>query len=382
MKGLYFNCHSGISGDMIVGALLDLGIDKSDLISELGKLKIKGYRIIVKKVNKKGVKATRFIVNTSRQRKDRNLKDIYEIIDQSLLNRKIKDLSKKIFFNLAKAESIVHNASIDHIHFHEVGAIDSIIDVVASAILVNLLKPQKIFASRMIDGKGKIKFSHGEATLPVPAVRELFKNIPITILNINRELSTPTGAAIITTIADGFDDDINIKVEKKGYGAGKRDLSIPNVLEVKFGVLKISTNKLVILETNIDDMNAELFGFVIDKLIKEGAVEAFIQPAVMKKNRIGILLTVICKDTLKEKIIEEIFNETTTFGIRVDNLSRVILEREIKKVKTKYGIINVKVGKYKGKIKTISPEYEDCKKLALKKGVPIKMVYDEAKIKS
>ncbi len=381
MKALYFNCQSGISGDMVVGALLDLGIEKNELIEELNKLKIGGYKIKVKKIKKKGVRATRFIVKTFNQREERNLKDIYKIIDKSLLERKVKILSKKIFLNLAKAEAKVHKTTINKIHFHEVGAIDSIIDIVSGAILINRLNPKKIYASRLKVGKGKVKFCHGITTLPVPAVRELLKDVPATVLNINKELTTPTGAAIMRTIIDGFEDGIDMKAEKRGYGARKRDLKIPNVLEVILGETKMNKEKLLILETNIDDMNPEFYSYVIEKLIKEGVNEAFIQPVVMKKNRIGTLLTVICEEKLKDRIIEKIFNETTTFGIRINKLSRVALEREIKKVKTKYGPINVKIGRYKGKIKTISPEYEDCKKVAQKKGIPIKEVYDEVKIK-
>jgi len=381
MKVLYFNCQSGISGDMIVGALLDLGIKKSELIEGLSKLKIGGYKVEVRKTKKKGVRATRFIVKTSNQRKERNLKDIYKIIDRSLLERKVKILSKKIFLNLAKAEAKVHKTTINKIHFHEVGAIDSIIDIVSSVILINRLNPKKIYASRLRVGRGKVKFCHGITTLPVPAVRKLLKDVPTTVLNINKELTTPTGAAIIKTITDRFEDSVDIKVEKRGYGAGRRDLKISNVLEVILGEIKMNKEKLIILETNIDNMNPEFYSYVIGRLIKEGANEAFIQPMVMKKNRIGTLLTVICRERLRDRIIEKIFNETTTFGIRINKLSRVALEREIKKVKTKYGPINVKIGKYKGKIKTISPEYEDCKKVAQKKGVPIKEVYDEAKIK-
>jgi hypothetical protein len=382
MKILYFNCQSGISGDMTAGALLDLGISKADLIKELGKLKIGDYKIEVKKVKKKGVKAIRFVVKASSQQEERNIKDIYRIINRSALNKKVKALSKKIFLNLAKAEAKVHKTTIDKIHFHEVGAIDSIIDIISSAILINELKPKKIYASRISLGRGKIKFSHGIANLPVPAVRELLKEFPVKVLNIDKELVTPTGAAIIKTITNEFVDDIDIKVRQRGYGAGKKDLKIPNVLETILGETKMDKEKLTILETNIDDMNPEFYSYVIEKLIKKGAREAFIRPVIMKKNRIGTLLTVVCEEKLKDELIEIIFDETTTFGIRVNRVSRVCLDREFKKVKTKYGLINVKIGRYKGKVRTISPEYEDCKKAAHKKNIPIKKVYNTARIDS
>ncbi|RLC35274.1 MAG: nickel pincer cofactor biosynthesis protein LarC [Candidatus Nealsonbacteria bacterium] len=384
MKTLYFNCQSGISGDMIVGALLDLGISKDYLIKELSKLKIGSYKIEFKKVKKEGVIATRFIVKADNQREERNIKNIYGIIDKSSLGKEVKGLSREIFFNLAKAEAKVHKTAVNKIHFHEVGAVDSIIDIVSSAILINRIKPKKIYASRLSVGRGKIKFSHGITNLPVPAVRELIKEVPFEILSINKELVTPTGAAIIKTITNEFVDDIDIKVRKRGYGAGKRDLKIPNVLEIILGETKMdkptvrTQEKLTILETNIDDMNPEFYSYVIEKLIKKGAREAFIQPIVMKKGRLGTLFTVICDEKIKDKLIETIFDETTTFGIRINKVSRVCLDREFKKVKTKYGLINVKIGKYKGKVRTVSPEYEDCKKMAHKKDIPIKKVYDEA----
>lgn len=379
MRVLYFNCKSGISGDMAVGALLDLGIDKDILIKELNKLNIGNYKIEIKTIKKKGVKAIRFIVKTRDQQKERNIKDIYRIINSSFLDKKVKALSKKIFSNLAKAEAKIHKTSVGEVHFHEVGAIDSIIDIVSSAILLNKLNPQKIYSSRLSVGRGKIKFCHGITTLPVPAVKELLKDTPTTVLDINKELVTPTGAAIVKTVADEFMDNINIKTEKRGYGAGKRNLKIPNVLEVTLGEIKMEKEKLIILETNIDDMNPEFYSYVIEKLIKEGAKEAFIQPIIMKKNRIGTLLTTICDEKSKDRLIETIFDETTTFGIRINKIGRVKLKREFREIKTQYGPVRVKIGKYKGKIRTISPEYEDCKKAAKEKNIPIKRVYGEAK---
>lgn len=379
MRVLYFNCQSGAAGDMIVAALLDLWTDKSWFIKELDKLGLKNHRIEIKRINKNGISALRFIVNAKKEKRERTLDDIYKIIGQSFLSREIKQLSQKIFLNLAKAEAKVHKIGIREIHFHEVGAIDSIIDIVSSAILINKLKPLKIYASRLSEGRGIIKFSHGVTSLPVPAVRELTGEVPITVLNINKELITPTGAAILKTIVDEFVDDIDIKVIKKGYGAGKRNLKIPNVLEIILGTTKMEKDKLMILETNIDDMNPQFYAFVIDRLIKAGAREAFIQPIIMKKNRLGTLLTAICEEKIKNKLIEIIFDETTTFGVRVNRISRVCLDRKFKKIITRYGPINVKVGKYKGKIKTISPEYEDCKNAAIKKLVPIKKIYDEVK---
>ena len=364
---------------MIVGALLGLVRKKSILSKELSKLKLSGYKISIQEKNKRGVKAFSFVVKIKKQKEIRNLNDIYKIINGSTLDRKVKKLSKEIFLNLAKAEAKAHKTSIDKIHFHEAGAVDSIVDIVSSAILLDALQLEKIYASRMRVGRGRVKFCHGTTLLPVPAVRELLKDVPVAALNINKELTTPTGAAIIKTIADEFTDHIDIKIEKKAYGAGKRDLKIPNVLEVVLGEVEKKNEKLVILETNIDDMNPEFYDYAIKKFIKNGARDAYIQPLIMKKNRLGALLTVICNEKFKEKLIEDIFDETTTFGIRVNKILKVKLDRQIKEMKTKYGLINIKIGRYKGKIKTVSPEYEDCKKAAIRRGLPIKKIYDEVK---
>jgi hypothetical protein len=376
MKTLYFNCSAGISGDMFVGALLDLTHENKFLIQELKKLNLKNYKIKITNINKKGINATKFTVITKEETEHRNLKDIYNIIDKSSLDINIKSLSKKIFLKLGEAEAEVHNTSIDQVHFHEVGAIDSIIDIVSASILLNKIKPDRIYSSRISTGRGKIKFCHGETTLPVPAVRKILEGVPLRTLNIPKELTTPTGAAIIKTITHEFTD-LNLEKAKTGFGAGTRNLDIPNVLEVN--LIESNISKKIILETNIDDMNPEFYNYIIEKIIKEGAKDAWVCPSIMKKNRTGSLLTVICDEEVKDKIIECIFDETTTFGIRISYIHRVELEREIKKVKTKYGFIDVKIGKYKGKIKTISPEYESCKKIAEEKNIPLKKVYDEVK---
>ncbi|MFH1358255.1 MAG: nickel pincer cofactor biosynthesis protein LarC [archaeon] len=377
MKILYFDCKSGISGDMVVGALLDLGVDRKYLISELRKLKLRNYKVNIKKVRKKGIIATKFNVIYKEEARHRYLKDIYEIIDNSTLDVAVKQLSKDIFLELGKAEAKVHKINLDKVHFHEVGAIDSIIDIVSASILVKKINPEKIFTSRISVGSGKVKISHGIVSLPVPASKEILKNVPLKILKINSELVTPTGAAIIKTITNEFVDSFKIEKYRKGNGAGSKDLEIPNVLSVVLGEIDNSRKDKIIIETNIDDMNPELYGYVIEKLISKGAIDAFIQPSIMKKNRIGTMLTVICSEKTKEKLIDIVFSETTTFGIRVNNLQRVELERFFKKIKTKYGIVRIKIGKKSGKVVSIKPEYEYCKKLAIRNKVPIKEIYKE-----
>ncbi|HLD89092.1 MAG TPA: nickel pincer cofactor biosynthesis protein LarC [Candidatus Nanoarchaeia archaeon] len=385
MKALYFNCSSGISGDMIVGALLDLGADRQMLLDELKKLNLRNYKIRIKKVSRRGIRATKFNVITKPEHEHRHLSDINKIIDESGISQKAKQLSKKIFLSLAKAEAKVHNTSINEVHFHEVGAVDSIVDIVSASILMVHINPGKVFSGRITEGTGKVRFSHGIAKLPVPAVRELLRDCPMQFTRINRELVTPTGAAILKTVLNDFKSKDSFRILKRGFGAGSRDLAIPNALEVDMVNVKINVKNSgnakedkIILETNIDDMIPELYPYVIDKLIKVGAVEAFIQPVVMKKNRIGALLSVICEEKIKDKIIEAMFDETTTFGIRVNKLERVVLDREFRKVKTKYGDVGIKIGKLGSRIKSIKPEYEDCRKIAEKRKIPLKDVYREA----
>ncbi len=380
LKILYFNCASGISGDMVVGALLDLGIVKQQfLTNELKKLNLKNFNVKIKNVNKSGVKATKFDVMAKPEHEHRHLNGIYKIIDDSNLDAGVKKLSKRIFLNLAKAEAKVHETSIDEVHFHEVGAVDSIIDIVSASILLEKIKPDKVFCGRISEGRGKVKFSHGTTELPVPAVRELLKDCPLQVLDMNTELVTPTGAAILKTILDDFRSKESFKVITKGFGAGTKSLKHANVLEIDVVEMKSKKKgpRTILLETNIDDMNPEIYQYVIDKLLSEGAVEAFIQPIIMKKSRIGILLSVICDEKIKDKMIEMIFDETTTFGIRINQLERAMLDRESKTMKMPFGEVRIKIGKFNGKPRSIKPEYEDCKKIAVRKNIPLKKVYDQ-----
>ncbi|MDD5254350.1 MAG: nickel pincer cofactor biosynthesis protein LarC [Candidatus Nanoarchaeia archaeon] len=381
MKALYFNCMSGISGDMTVASLLDLEDNKNYLVQELKKLNLKNYNIKISKVKKINQIATRFEVITGEEHIHRHLNDIFSILDNSLLSLEVKELSKKIFYELGKAEAIVHNTSINEVHFHEVGALDSIIDIVSASIIIKKLGIKDVYCSPISEGYGKIRIQHGEVNLPVPAVRQLLHGFPMKLLKINKELTTPTGAAIIKTLCKEVINPSQFKALKQGYGAGKKDFPFPNVLQASVGTLNKDCEDELIIETNIDDMNPEIFPYLIEKLIYEGAIDAFIVPCHMKKNRIGFLLSVLCTKKEKDKLIKTIFEETTSFGLRINKLERVKLNREIRKVKTRYGIINMKIGCYKGKIVSSKPEFEDCKKLAIKHKIPLKSVYEEIKKK-
>ncbi len=377
MPVLFLNCNSGISGDMFVGSLLDLKVSGDYLTSELKKLRLDNFRINIEKIKKNNVDATRFNVLADEETKNRDIKDIFEIVDNSDLSFQVKFLAKKIFSELAWAESIAHETGIEKVHFHDIGAIDSIVDIVSASILISKLEIKKIFYGHLKEGTGKVNMAHGISDLPVPAVRELLSNFNIEFLDINAELITPTGAAILKAMNA---EHIEFETDgiKLGYGAGTKDFTFANVLEACI-LENIEIDEKILLETNIDDMNPEFFPYVIERLIKKGAVDAFISPAFMKKNRIGSKLTVICKNSQKEELIRTIFEETTTFGIRVNKLQRIELERKIIPIDTRFGIVNVKIGLLKGEIINAKPEYEECKKIAEKRDIPLKKAYEEIK---
>jgi pyridinium-3,5-bisthiocarboxylic acid mononucleotide nickel chelatase len=313
----------------------------------------------------------------------RNLKDIEELIDKSCLTDSIKDFSKKVFREIARAEAKVHNKDIMDVHFHEVGAVDSIVDIVGVAICLDMLKVEKVYSSPLHEGKGFIKCQHGLLPVPVPAVVEMLKGsgIPIITEDINTELVTPTGIGIIKSLTGDFGNMPYMKVEGAGYGLGKRDTGSFNALRVVLGNLVGETKALqdvAVLETNIDDMNSEALGFTMEKLFENGALDVFFTPVFMKKSRPGTMLTVISTKELEEKMVHIILKETTTIGVRRHYCSRYCMEREIVRVETELGEARVKVVTWKD-IKKLSPEYEDCKELALKSGLPLNRVYEIVK---
>lgn len=383
MSTIYFDCFSGISGDMILGSLIDLGLSVSYLKNELKKLNISGYEISVKKVKKNQIVGTDFDVVVKERQHHRMLSDVYDIIENSQLNEKIKEMSKKIFQKLAEAESKIHNTEIDNVFFHEVGAIDSIIDIVGSAIGITKLQINNICCSCLPLGVGFVTCSHGMIPLPAPATVELLKGVPVYSTNIKHELVTPTGAAIITTLATHFGEMPLMKINKVGYGAGKTELEHPNLLRVFIGELcnDYDFDITSTIETNIDDMNPEIYDYLIQRLMDNGALDVFLTGIQMKKNRPAVKLSVITSVENCDKIIDIIFNETTTLGIRIYNTRRIKLFVEKRTVKTEYGDISVKIGMINDKIKTISPEYEECKQLAEKSNMPLKDIYDLVKKK-
>ncbi|MBU1036030.1 nickel pincer cofactor biosynthesis protein LarC [bacterium] len=388
MKIAYFDCFSGISGDMTVGALLDAGLEIETLEKELKKLGLSGYQLEVNKVVKKGISATQFKVKIKEEGVERRFKDILTIFEKSKLDEEIKKETKKIFFNIAQAESKIHQKDIDKIHFHEIGGLDSIIDVTAAVIGIKTLGIEEIHSSALPVGKGFVKCAHGVIPVPAPATLELLKNIPTYSGGIESEMITPTGAAIIGTLAKSFGERPLMKIERIGYGAGEKEFTIPNLLRVSIGekILKDEnlkdgyvSDEAVLIETNIDDMNPEFYDYIMEQLFSQGALDVFLTPIQMKKNRPAHMLSIIVYEQDLKEILEVLFSESTTLGVRIREIKRLRLAQQNFIAETKYGKIRIKVGIFKREIKNIAPEYEDCKKMAKQHQVPLKEVYEEVK---
>lgn len=385
MKILYFDCFSGISGDMALGALIDLGADAEDLKNELHKLKLSGYRLSIKKEVRHGISGTDVEVVTDKINNDyehhgRRLKDIVGIIESSELSAFVKAFSIKVFNEIARAEAKVHGESIDDIHFHEVGAIDSIVDIAGVGICLDFLGIDKVMASPLHEGQGFIECSHGILPVPVPAVMEMLagSGIPVIVDNIDTELITPTGLGIIKCLASDFKCMPPMSVERTGYGMGKRSTGKLNALRAILGTLsecKYTPETIVSLETNIDDMNPEILGYVTELLFENGALDVFHTPVYMKKNRPAFMLTVLSKPENEQALADIIFRESSTTGIRRTLLNRYIMNREIIRISTDFGQVDVKVSGF-GTMKKYSPEYEDCKKIARAAGVPLREIYE------
>ncbi len=392
LNTLYFDCSSGISGNMALGALLEIVGDENYLLEELKKLNITGYKLEISKKIKNGITGTYVEVTVDgkdeyghihhleehehHHHEHRNLKDVNEIIDNSSLKEDVKDLAKRIFLRVAKAESKVHNKSLEEVHFHEVGAIDSIVDIVGTAILINRINPDKIISSIVNDGCGFIECAHGTMSVPVPATSEIFAESAVKFrqIDVDTELVTPTGAAIISELAEEFINLPAMEIKKIGWGTGFKDLKIPNVLKIYYGKMEKSNDNFVVMETNIDDASGEILGYTQELLFKNGALDVFYTPIFMKKNRPAYRLTVACKREDIYKLQNIIFRETTTIGIRYRFEYRTELGREITQIDTKYGKIKAKKVTNNGET-YIYPEYESIKELAEKNNIPLKEFY-------
>ncbi len=436
MRVLYFDCFSGISGDMTLGALLDLGLDTNAFLRELDKLNVDGYSIEIKKVVKNGIAGTDVNVILHNQEsegehdnhhehdhdhhdhdhhehdhdhdnlhdhhhghendyhhdpehnhthhhshQERNLSDIENIINKSGLKPGVKAMSTRIFREIARAEAKVHGKDISEVHFHEVGAIDSIVDIIGACICIDMLGVERIYASELHEGKGFVKCAHGLLPVPVPAVMEMLCNskIPLITEDIPFELVTPTGIGIIKMTCSAFGKMPAMAIEKTGYGMGKRNTGRFNALRAVVGTLydqeSVPNDEISILETNIDNMSPEILGYTMEKLMDSGALDVYYTPIYMKKTRPAVMLTVLAKYEDEKKFSDIIFNETTTLGIRVSRSARYCMNREFVKVNTMYGDVRIKIASI-GDIHKYSPEYEDCKSIALKTGLSLTKVYE------
>ncbi|MFO8110739.1 MAG: nickel pincer cofactor biosynthesis protein LarC [Thermoplasmata archaeon] len=379
---LYLHCFSGISGDMLIGALLDTGmVDLSYLQGELNKVAITGYSMDVKKVTRSDISGTKFTVKDEDVDQPlRTLTDLLALVEESDLSRYIKKRATEIFTDLAKAEAEVHHIPLDEVHFHEIGAVDTVVDVVGALILMEKMKIKRILSSNVHTGTGFVKCAHGTLPVPAPATMELLKGVPVYSTGVEGELVTPTGAAILSTLTSSYSGMPQGIITSVGYGAGYKEIEHPNLLRAV--LLKEHDNhgkqEITILETNIDDMNPEIYSYLFDSLFEAGALDLTLTPIYMKKNRPAAKLTVLCNPALAEPLMEIIFRETSTFGVRIINGHRVCLDRKIVEVKTPYGEVKVKVGSKNGEPVTISPEYEHCAEIARAKGVALKEVYREA----
>ena len=383
MKTLYFDCFAGASGDMILGALVAAGVNPQELKAQLALLNVQGYAIEFETVNRSGISATYARVQTTPEHAHRHLSDILKIIYDSRLAESVKDRAAKIFSRLAEAEARVHNEPIEKVHFHEVGALDAIIDVVGAAICFDLLGIEHFVSSALHVGSGMVEMDHGRFPVPPPAVTELLKGAPFYSTEVKGELLTPTGAAIITTVCSEYGALPQLKLEHTGYGAGTREYEkFPNVLRVLIGETGDAQHhetRLWMLETNVDDMSPQVFGHVMERAFELGALDCYFTPIQMKKNRPGVLLSVLCREDEREKLLDLLFSETTTLGIRSYQVNRRALERRTVRVETQYGPIDVKVAALNGHIVKQMPEYEQCRQAARNANVPLRVVEEAAR---
>ena len=385
MRIAYFDCFAGISGDMALGALIDAGASLDSLKLELAKLGISGYEVTAQKLTKRGITATDITVTLSRHdhggRHGRSYSEIKRLIEESTLSEQVKSKSVAIFRRLGEAEAKIHNTRIDDIHFHEIGAVDAIVDIVGACLCLEMLGIEQVFASPMPTFRGTVEMAHGTYPLPAPATLEILREAPWREVGIEGELVTPTGAAIVTELAASFGAMPAMRLQSIGYGSGKKDFEIPNVLRVMIGEAEDGSAEcedVTLLETNIDDMSPQVYEVVMDRLFASGALDVYLTPIQMKKNRPAVLVSVVCAPEDVAKMAGILFEETSTIGIRTDNRRRICLPREIVTVNTKFGPIGVKVARRAGEVINIQPEHDDCKAAAAAHGVPVKLVRDAA----
>jgi uncharacterized protein (TIGR00299 family) protein len=384
MKAAYFDCFSGISGDMTLGALVDAGCPLEHLREDLKGLKVPGWEICAEKVWKNGMAATHVSVRTKDPQTHRSLNTILDIIEKSELRGDVRERASSIFRRLGEAEAAVHDVPIEKVHFHEVGAVDAIVDIVGACIGFSVLGIEEFQCSPLNVGGGSAKMAHGMLPVPAPATARLLLGKPTYSNGMQKELVTPTGAAIVVTLCQSFGPQPPLRVQSIGYGAGATDLEgQPNVLRIMVGesLRHLETEfdeEIRVIEANLDDLNPQVYGYFAEKALAAGALDVFTTPVQMKKGRPGTLLTLLCKLEDARKLTDLVFAETTTFGLRSYTAERRILPREWQSVQTRFGEVRMKIARVNDKVLQVSPEYEDCRKLAEEKKVALREVMEEA----
>jgi uncharacterized protein (TIGR00299 family) protein len=390
MRTLYFDCFAGISGDMTLGALVDAGVDARALKDKLALLDLDCYGIEFETVDRSGISATRAVVDvTNDEKPHRHLRDVLAIIEGSRLDDSVKQRASEIFKRLAEAEARVHNVAVERVHFHEVGAVDAIVDVVGACIGFELLGVERFAASALHVGSGTVSMEHGRFPVPPPAVAELLRGAPVYSTEIKGELVTPTGAAIVATVCESFGPLPRMRVEASGYGAGAREYEkFPNVLRVIVGEDEDAgagvegdrgDEELTVVETNLDDASPQVLGHLMEQALASGALDCYFTNVQMKKGRPGALVSILCLPREREAMMGLLFEETPTLGVRSYEVRRRALERESVTVETEFGRIAVKVGRMSGRVLSATPEYEECRETALRAGVALRVVQEAAR---
>jgi uncharacterized protein (TIGR00299 family) protein len=381
IRSAYFDCFSGISGDMVLGALVDAGAELQAIEVELRKLNLEGWKISAEKVERRGIFATHVKVDTQEVHHHRGLSVILKRIDDAGLAPRAAERARKIFTRLAVAEAHVHQVPVETVHFHEVGAVDSIVDIVGAAVGFEMLGIDEFACSALDVGAGQVKTAHGLLPVPAPATAELLRGAPTYSSGIQRELVTPTGAAIATTLATRYAEMPTMTLRAAGYGAGSADnVEKPNVLRLLVGENAVSeageqwSAPVTVIEMNVDDMSPQIYGYFAEKALATGALDVFSTPAQMKKNRPGLLVTLLCEPGNAARLIDLVFRETTTIGIRTYEARRKTLDREVVPVATPFGEVRMKVSHMNGTVLNATPEYEDCQRIAAERGIPLKQV--------
>jgi pyridinium-3,5-bisthiocarboxylic acid mononucleotide nickel chelatase len=388
MRLLYFDCIGGISGDMALGALVDAGADPGEVRSALASLPLEPFSVEFEETDAGGIRATRARVRSEAAGVIRTFASIRRLLDEAALPDAARELAQRMFHRLAVAEAAVHGRDLEQVTFHEIGAVDSVVDIAGTALAITMLDVDRSFASPVPTGMGMMRSEHGAMPIPAPAVVELLRGAPLFSKGVPVELTTPTGAAILATVAEGYGELPPMHIEAVGYGAGERTLEFPNVLRVLIGEAADAKrepasdsgreSQEVVLETNVDDLNPELYAYVLERLFDEGAQDAWLTPILMKKGRPAVAVSVLCSAEQQDAMREVLYRETGTLGVRASLVAKRMLERTVLDVTTSWGPIRVKVGFLDGRAVTISPEYEDCARAARSSGVAVRKIYEEA----